>query len=115
MSRNGLEHTPKTTRVNLSTMISGFVFSMSSIHKNLSTSLSSSAMLTIGNAFSTSPVSAILLARNLRRMSKMFSARGGPVYKQSFKTAPLDLAEASYTTLNLVVVLSRLITAWCGR
>lgn len=44
----------------------------------------------------------------------MFSATGGPVYRQSFKAAPLDLAEASYTTLNLVVALSRLITAWCG-
>jgi len=57
-------------------------------------------MPTIRNAFSTSPVSAILLARNLRRMSKMFSAKGGPVYRQSFKAAPLDLAEASYTTLK---------------
>ena len=45
----------------------------------------------------------------------MFSARGGPVYRQSFKAAPLDLAEASYTTLNLVVALSLLITAWWGR
>ena len=45
----------------------------------------------------------------------MFSARGCQVYKQSFKAAPLDLAEASYTTLNLVIALSRLVTAWCGR
>ena len=98
-SRNGLEHNPNTLLVNISTKISGNFFSMSSTHRNLTTSLPSFVIPTMSKAVSKSPVSATLLVQNFKNMSKMFSVRCGPVDRHSFKLAPSDL----------------LITAWCRR
>ena len=39
-------------------------------------------------------------------ISKVHQIWMGPVYKQSFKATPLDLANASYTTLSLMAALS---------
>ena len=50
-------------------------------HRNLKTSLSSSATDTFRNAFSMSPVSAFLCVRNLRMMSMTFWESAGSVYK----------------------------------
>ena len=67
------------TLVNRRVTISGEIFSMSSTHRNLSTSLSCPAMDTIRNASSMSPVTVTLLVLKLGMMSSMFCVSVGPV------------------------------------
>ena len=65
--------------------------------------------------FDTSPEMAIGYVRNLMRMSVRFGYRVGPTIKVSLKEMPeVVRAEASKTTLNLVVVLLSLMTECMG-
>ena len=106
IKQKGMEDTPNTTLVNLNTCISGSALVMSSIQRNLRTSLSQAMTEIMRNAFSRSAVKAILYDLNVKSRSSSNWLNVGPFWRQSFNQGPLDLAEASYTTRSLVVILS---------
>ena len=93
--RKGLDDTPNTTRVNLSTTASAFGSDGSSFHKNHKMSRSFCIMAIMKNAFSMSAATAILSMRNLSKMSRICWSNLGPACKQSLRDGPFALEEAS--------------------
>ena len=81
LSRIGLDKTQKTTLAKRRTRILGFSLEISSTHKNLNIFRSDSEVKTIKNAFSLSPIIALVKLQNLIEMSNMFQDKNGPVYK----------------------------------
>ena len=77
------------------------IFSSPSLfHKNLSASWSSVLMATCMNIASTSPVTAILYCRNLRRSPTRLHSRSGPVKKALLIECPLYTEPAFVTRLT---------------
>ena len=65
-----------------------------------------------------SPTKAIFLEQKQMRISNKREESCGPLCKQLLRLAPFESADASNTTLNLVVALLLQITGWwsvCAR
>ena len=113
--RNGLDITPNGTRQNLNSCIvfsSTLEFLGSLSHRNRVTSRSLFWRPTCKNAFSISDTIPMSYNLNRIRIPHKSCSSTGPRYKHSFRLlfSFLVLAEASYTILSFVVVLSGVIT-----
>ena len=109
--RNGLLMTPKKTHANLHTMRLSFCcvpFFGSRNHINLVTSLSESWSPTCRKAFSMSLTMATFRIRNRKSRPTKSASLTGPRYNHSLRLESpfLDLLDAPYTILSLVVALN---------
>lgn len=113
-SRNGLDDTPNTTRVILRVHCSVSSASGGPVNqKNLRASLSSSATQICRKALVMSAKNATGCSLTFIKTLRTSGFRFGPMRSQSLSEGkPSSCDEASNTTLNLVVTLSSLITAW---
>ena len=110
IQEKGLESTPKTTCVNLSTITVTLSLCISSTQRNCRMSQSRLAMDTINNGFSMSALTEIRCTQNLNRISMILWSNLGPAWKQSLSKGPPALTDASQIILSLLVSLSWRIT-----